>query len=135
MQILKLHPQDKSNTLSHSKLAQSLYTYPEDTARNRRTVNLTESVQNLFQDLQILKLHLQDNSNTLSHSKLAQSLCTHLDYIPGNRMHCDNRESTNLGSRSYIGVTEKICVYPTTETIRLRMNGYSKPQAVAQHTS
>ncbi len=80
-------------------------------ARNRRTVNLTESVQNLFQDLQILKLYLRDNSNTLSHSKLAQLLCTHLDYIPGNRKHyCDNRESTNLGSRSYIGVTEKTCV-------------------------
>ena len=50
-QILKLHPRDNNKTLSHSKLAQSLYTYPEAMARNRRTVNLTESVQNLFQDL------------------------------------------------------------------------------------
>ncbi len=50
-QILKLHPWDNSNILSHSKLAQSLYTYPEAMAKNRRTVNLTESVQNLFQDL------------------------------------------------------------------------------------
>ena len=38
-QILKLHPRDNSNILSHSKLAQSLYTYPEAIAGNRRTVN------------------------------------------------------------------------------------------------
>ena len=41
-QILKLHPRDNSNTLNHSKLAQSLYTYPEAMAGNRRTVNIKE---------------------------------------------------------------------------------------------
>ena len=47
-QILKLHPRDNSNILSHSKLAQSLYTYPEAMARNRRTININETAQCSF---------------------------------------------------------------------------------------
>ncbi len=61
-QILKLHPRDNSNTLSHSKLVQSLYTYPEAMAGNRRTVNIKETAQCSF------RICVNANPETLSDS-------------------------------------------------------------------
>ncbi len=99
-QILKLHPWDNSNTLSHSKLAQSLYTYPEAMAGNRRTVNIKElhNVVSGFALTQILKLHPRDNSNTLNHSKLAQSLYTYPEAMAGNRRTVNIKELHNVVS-------------------------------------
>ena len=110
-QILKLHPWDNSNTLSHSKLAQSLYTYPEAMARNRRTVQFNRKCPKFvsgFALTQILKLHPWDNSNILSHSKLAQSLYTYPEAMARNRRTVNIKETAQCSFR--------ICVNTNPET-------------------
>ncbi len=116
-QILKLHPRDNSNTLSHSKLVQPLYTYPEAMAGNRRTVNIKETAQCSFRICvntnpetltQILKFHPRDNSNTLSHSKLVQSLYTYPEAMAGNRRTVNIKETAQCSFR--------ICVNTNPET-------------------
>ncbi len=78
------------NTLSHSKLAQSLYPHSEHMPGKRSTENEAESAKTRFRicvnlDLKHAKLFVWDNSNTLNHSKLAQSLYPHPEDMPGQR--------------------------------------------------